>query len=76
MCKRLGIAVSESHYYIDDLKNADEIIVTSSSNVCLRVGELDGKKVGGKDPELFELLRSNLYKEIIAATELRHLKTA
>ncbi len=76
MCKKLGIAVSESHYYIDDLRNADEILVTSSSNVCLRVRELDGEEVGGKAPELFELLRSRLYEEIIGATELRHLKTA
>ena len=76
MCKKLGIAVSESHYYINDLKNADEIIVTSSSNVCLRVEELDGEKVGGKDAELFEILRSNLYNEIINATSTECLKTA
>ena len=69
MCKKLGIGVSETPYYMDDLWNADEILVTSSSNVCLRVSELDGKPVGGKDPENFERLRSALYKEICDATE-------
>ncbi len=69
MCKKLGIGVSETPYYMDDLWNADEILVTSSSNVCLRVSELDGKPVGGKDPETFERLRSALYKEICDATE-------
>ena len=70
MCKKLGIAVSETPYYLEDLWNADEILVTSSSNVCLRVSELDGKAVGGKDPETFEKLRSSLYEEILEATEV------
>ncbi|XME01377.1 aminotransferase class IV [Lachnospiraceae bacterium C1.1] len=68
MCKKLGIAVSETPYYMDDLLKADEVLVTSSSNVCLRVGELDGEKIGGKDPETFEKLRSSLYTEILEAT--------
>jgi D-alanine transaminase len=69
MCKKLGIGVSETPYYLDDLWNADEILVTASSNVCLHVDRLDGKPVGGKAPELLEKLRSALYSEIIEATD-------
>ncbi|MBQ5485742.1 MAG: aminotransferase class IV [Lachnospiraceae bacterium] len=68
MCKKLGIGISETPFDIDEMREADEILVTSSSNVCLRVNELDGKPVGGKDPETFERLRSALYKEICDAT--------
>ena len=69
MCKKLGIGVSETPYYLEDLRNADEIIVTSSSHVCMYVDELDGKPVGGKDRETLFRLRDALYEEICKATE-------
>ena len=49
-CYRLGITVMEKPYTLDDLRAADEIIVTSSSNFCLHACELDGAPTGGKDP--------------------------
>ena len=49
-CYRLGITVMEKCFTLDDLRNADEIIVTSSSNFCLHACEVDGKPAGGKDP--------------------------
>ena len=69
MCKKLGIAVSETPYYLDDLWKADELIVTSSSNVCMYVDELDGKPFGGKDQATLFRLRDALYEEICEATE-------
>ena len=33
MCKKLGIGVSETPYYLEDLRNVDVIIVSSSSHV-------------------------------------------
>lgn len=69
MCKKLGYAVSETAYDLDTLRNADEIIVTSSSNLCLWCNELDGKPVGGKNPEMLEDLRSHLIAEFKEATE-------
>lgn len=69
MCKKLGIGVSETPYYMEDLLNADEIIVTSSSNVCMYVDELDGRPAGGKDRETLFRLRDALYEEICVATE-------
>ncbi len=68
MCKKLGIGVSETPYYMNDVWEADEIIVTSSSHVCMYVDELDGKKVGGKDTATLFKLRDALYAEICEAT--------
>ena len=68
MCKKLEIPVSETPYTIDDMFRADEVLVTSSSNVCLHADELDGKPVGGKAPELLEKLRKALVDEVMEAT--------
>ncbi|MDD6572100.1 MAG: aminotransferase class IV [Thermoflexaceae bacterium] len=68
MCKKLNIAVSETPYTLDDLFNAEEVIVTSSSNLCLHACEIDGRPVGGKQPEMMELLRKSLMEEFIEAT--------
>ncbi len=68
MCKQLGYAVSETPYDLDTLRDADEILVTSSSKLCLHADMLDGKPVGGKAPEMLEDLRSHLYAEFEEAT--------
>lgn len=69
MCKQLGYAVSETPYDLDTLWKADEILVTSSSKLCLHVNMLDGKPVGGKAPEMLEDLRSHLYGEFEEASK-------
>lgn len=68
VCKKLGIAVSETAFTLDDLFDAQEVIVTSSSNLCLHACEIDGKPVGGKQPELLEKIRKALIDEFIEAT--------
>ena len=68
MCKKLEIAVSETPYTLDDLFTAEEVLVTSSSNLCLHANEIDGKPVGGKQPELLEKIRKALLDEFTEAT--------
>lgn len=68
MCKKLEIAVSETPYTLDDLFAAEEVLVTSSSNLCLHANEIDGKPVGGKQPELLEKIRKALLDEFTEAT--------
>ena len=68
MCKKLEIAVSETPYTLDDLFAAEEVLVTSSSNLCLHANEIDGKTVGGKQPELLEKIRKALLDEFTEAT--------
>ena len=68
MCKKLGIPVSETPYTLKELFEAEEVLVTSSRNLCLHAGEIDGKPVGGKNPELLEKIRSALLGEFYEAT--------
>lgn len=68
-CKKLEIPVSETPYTLDDLFNADEVIVSSSSNLCLHANEIDGKPVGGKSPELLEKIRVAVLDEFYKATD-------
>ena len=68
-CEALNIPVSETPYTLDDLFAAQEVIVTSSSNLCLPACEIDGRPVGGKAPELLERLRVYLLEEFYEATK-------
>ena len=68
-CHALDIPVSETPFTQDELYAADEVLVSSSSNFCLWASEVDGRPVGGKDPENREKLRKYVYEEFIRATE-------
>lgn len=68
-CKKLGIPVSEVPYTLDDLFAAEEVLVTSSSSLCLHADKIDGKKVGGGNPELLEKIRAEVMEEFYQATK-------
>ena len=67
-CYRLGIPVLEKEYTMDFLKDADEIIVTSSSNFCLHASELNGQPVGGKDPGTLKAIQNEVLREFYEYT--------
>lgn len=67
-CRRLGVPVDETPFTLKDLFDADEVIVTSSSNLCMHACEIDKKPVGGKAPDLLEKIRADLYREFDEAT--------
>lgn len=69
MAKKLGYGVSETPYNLKDVFEAEEVLVSSSSNPCLHACELDGKPVGGKNQEMLEDLRKHLVEELYEATE-------
>lgn len=71
-CKQLGIPVNETAFSLEDLYHAEEVIVTSSSNLCLHANEIDGKPVGGKQPEMLESIRKALLDEFYEATVQEH----
>lgn len=68
-CERLQIPYCEEAFSLEELASADEILVTSSSNLCLRADHLDGKAVGGKDFARYEQLREAVITEFITETE-------
>jgi len=68
-CKKLGIAVDETPFTVEEMMNADEVIVTSSGSLCLSAEEVDGKKVGGKAPEILRALQEEVLREFNEETK-------
>ena len=71
MCRKLEIPVDETPFTVKEMMEADEVIVSSSSNFCLSAYEIDRQKVGGKAPELLHKLQEALMDEYLAATKQR-----
>ncbi len=69
MCASLGIPVREEAFTLEEFFDADEVFVTSSSNLLMRALEADGRPVGGRDPETAEKLRKALLDEFYRETE-------
>lgn len=63
-CKELGIPVEERAFTLEELKAADEIVMSSTSHPFMRVKEIDGTSVGMKNPELCQTLRDCYMKEV------------
>ena len=65
-----GMEVREEPFSMVELMNADEIIVTSSSALCIRVESIDGIPVGGKDPKGIKMLQDAYWEKFMRETEL------
>ena len=70
MAKKLGYEVEEVPYTLDDLMNAEEVIVTRCGSFCQPVCEVDGKPVGGKQPEMLKKLQDGLMAEYLEYTDI------
>ena len=57
LAKEHGMEVLEKPFSMVELMNADEIMVTSSSALCMKVESIDGIPVGGKDQTRLKLLQ-------------------
>ena len=58
--ERLGYGVEEREYTLEELMNADEIVVHSTGSFCLAAKTVDGKAVGGKAPEMLKRIQDAL----------------
>lgn len=67
-CSALDIPFREQAFSLQELFEADEVIVTSSSNLCLRADQIDGIRVGGRDYALYNRLREYLLNEFYLKT--------
>ena len=67
-CRHLEIPVVEKEYTLDDLKAADEVILTSASALCMRIDEVDGAPVGQKAPHTLKTLQDYLLNDFMAET--------
>ncbi|MGI6053276.1 MAG: aminotransferase class IV [Clostridium sp.] len=52
-----GIPTREEPFTMDELRAADEVIISSSGGLCIRADELDGQSIGGRDPKTLKILQ-------------------
>lgn len=67
-CRKLDIPVSETPFTVAELMDADEIIISSAGSLCLAAEEIDGKKAGGRAPELLRRLQDEVLREFMEET--------
>ncbi len=57
IAKENEIPVKEEAFTLDELFAADEVFFTGCTAHCVRVSHIDGRSVGGKNPELIDFLQ-------------------
>lgn len=62
IANKLHIPVVEEAFTLEDLKNADEIIISSTGKFCMCANRLNGERVGNHDCETFKSIQ-NAYLE-------------
>lgn len=68
IANKASIPVEERQYSINELMNADEVIITSSSKLARGVGRIDKINVGGKDRATLDILQNGIYNSYLEAT--------
>ena len=71
LAKEIGMGAREEAFTLSELFDADEVIVHSSGTLCNAAVEIDGKKVGGRAPELLKKLQGAAVKQFEDYTGVR-----
>jgi len=69
LCAQEGIPSVEKVFSVEELLNADEVIIMSTTALVNRCTVIDNKSVGGKDPKTLERLISAYRQKILVETE-------
>lgn len=67
--KTFNVSTYEKEYTVQELYNADEVLITSASALCMRVVEIDGAPVGGKASYTVKMFQDALLKDYLEKTE-------
>ena len=67
VCRSLSIPCREERFTLSDCFEADEILITSTSKLCMAASELDGIRVGGRGGALTESIIDSIYGEFFSA---------
>jgi D-alanine transaminase len=76
LAEKNGIKVLEKAFTLDELRAADEIIVSSAGTLCNAAVELDGKKVGGKSQKVLKALQAAAVGDFEAYTKANFARYA
>ena len=68
-CKALGYPVEETPFTLDELMNAKEVIISSSSAIGLRCVEIDGTPVGRGAEEMLTHIQDWVLNEFMTETD-------
>ena len=71
LCDQHGIKVEIRTFTVDEIMDADEVILCSTTKNILYVSKIDGTFVGGKDPALAQRLQELFLDEVYAQTGVR-----
>ena len=61
--ERLGYGVSEAPFTVEEMRDADEVIVTSTTKLALRAASFDGFPLGGRAPDTARALIGAVFSE-------------
>lgn len=62
-CERLGITAEERAFTLDEMMNADEVLISSAGSLGLAAFEIDGVAVGGKAPDVLMSIQNEVQRE-------------
>ena len=68
VCNKLNIPVVEEPFSLEFLMNADEVMLSSSSNFCIVATHIDDVEVGGKAPSLLRKIQDELKEDYLEKT--------
>lgn len=71
LCVESGIPVEDRVFTVDELMDADEIVLCSTTKNVIFVYEIDGKPVGGRDPALRERIQTLFTRRVWEETGVR-----
>ena len=66
-----GIPVEQTSFTVQELLDADEVIVHNCGTLCNAINEIDGKKVGGSAPDLLRKLQDASIREFEEETHVK-----
>ena len=71
LCEKLGIETESRYVSMQEVYDADEVLVLSTSKLMARASEIDGKPAGMKDPETAEKIRDAYFAWVKEETGFR-----
>ena len=64
-CRKLGVGIKETGFSLSDLRSADEVLVTSTTKLCVRAEFLDGFAIGGKNTYISKKICAAMLDEFV-----------